>query len=75
MSGTEFFSVVQFFEDGSQEYVRTHVDADETVTAFKHYTNNVTAKAGITVRVIIVDCLDCTNAEWIFGQGVVFPKP
>ena len=69
MSGTEFFSVVQFFEDGSQEYVRTHVDADEAVTAFKHYTNNV------TVRVIIVDCLDCTNAEWIFGQGVVFPKP
>ncbi len=71
----ELFNVIQFFENGTQEQVRTFVPAEEAVEAFKHYTNNVASRIGTTKRVIITDQLDCTNAEWIHGQGVVFPKP
>lgn len=34
---TEKFSVCQFFEDGSYEYVRRYVLIAEAVEAFKHY--------------------------------------
>lgn len=72
---TELFSVCQFFEDGQYEYVRRRIPADEAVRVFETYTNNPAAKIGITKRVIITDSGDCTNAEWRFGEGVVFPKP
>ena len=42
--------------------------------AAKHYTTCVTAKIGITARVIITDQGDSIVFEWIFGKGVVFPK-
>ena len=71
----ETFSVWQFFSDDYYEKVRDHVSAEEAMKAFHHYTNSVAAKAGITQRVIIVDGGDCTNAEWKFGEGIVFPKP
>jgi hypothetical protein len=67
------FSVCQFFEDGSYEYVQRFVSAEEAVNAAMHYTNNVATKIGITKRVIITDGGDCTNWEWIEGKGVVFP--
>lgn len=66
------FSVCQFFEDGSYEYVRRFVDAEEAVKTARHYTTNVAAKLGLTKRVIITDGGDCTNFEWKFGEGVVF---
>ena len=72
-TSTELFHVFQFFENGTQEQVRTSVCAKEAVDAFLHYTNNIPARCGLTKRVIIVDQLDCTNAEWIYGQGIVFP--
>jgi hypothetical protein len=68
------FSVCQFFSDGSYEYVRRYVDADEAIKTFGHYTNNVATRAGITVRVIITDSGDCVNAEWRLNEGLVFPK-
>jgi hypothetical protein len=49
------FSVCQFFEDGSYEYVRRGVGPKEAVEAAHHYTNNVAAKQGIVKRVIITD--------------------
>lgn len=67
------FSVCQFFANGEYEYVSRWVSAVEAVTAFHHYTNSVGARLGTTVRVIITDGGDSTNAEWIFGKGVVFP--
>jgi hypothetical protein len=42
--------------------------------AFKHYCTSVGAKMGTTNRVIITDSGDCTNAEWVFGEGLVFPS-
>ena len=68
------FSVCQFFEDGSYEYVRRRVNAEEAVKAAVFYTTNVASRMGITRRVIITDGGDCTNWEWQFGKGVTFPQ-
>ena len=70
---TELFSVFQFFADDTQEKVRSYVSAEEAVEAFNHYTCSVAARVGATKRVIVTDQFDCTNMEWIFGQGVTFP--
>ena len=67
------FSVCQFFEDDSYEYVRRFVSAEEAVKAAKHYTNNVSSRLGLTKRVIITDGGDCIAFEWKHGEGVVFP--
>lgn len=72
MSDDGEFSVCQFFDDGSYEYVRRFVSAEEAVKAAKHYTESVGAKIGMTQRVIITDGGDCTNFEWQFGKGITF---
>ena len=74
MSENEF-SVCQFFVDGSYEYVRRFVGAEEAVKAAHHYTTSVGARLGTTVKVIITDGGDCTNFMWEFGKGVVYPTP
>jgi hypothetical protein len=67
------FSVCQFFDDDSYEYVRRYVSAEEAVKAAQHYTNNVATMLGVTKRVIITDGGDCIAWEWVRGKGVVFP--
>jgi len=57
------YNVVQFFKDGSYEYVRKAVTAEEAVKATQHYTMSVGARMGTTVRVIITDMMDCTCFE------------
>jgi hypothetical protein len=69
----EKFSVCQFFEDGTYEYVRRFVDAKQAVEVAHHYTHNVAARHGIVDRVIITDDGDCTVFEWKFGEGVTYP--
>jgi len=69
------FSVCQFFPNGQYEYVRRWVTAEEAFKAFQHYISSVGARAGTTVRVIITDGGDCTNAEWVRGKGITFPLP
>jgi len=66
------YNVVQFFEDGSYEYVRKAVPALEAVQATQHYTQSVAARAGITKRVIITDMMDCTCFEWKDGK-IIYP--
>jgi hypothetical protein len=66
------FSVVQFFIDGSQEYVRRNVSAEEALKALKHYTSNVATKLGVVNRVILTDGGDFTNIEWINGKGFTY---
>jgi hypothetical protein len=68
------FSVCQFFKDGTYEYTRRFVPAEEAVLAFRHYCTSVAAKLGMTVRVIVTDGGDCTNMEWQYGKGIVFPE-
>lgn len=67
------FSVWQWFDNGSREHVLQHVPAEEAVRCASNLTLSVGAQIGTTVRVIIVDALDCTNFEWEFGKGVVYP--
>jgi hypothetical protein len=67
------FSVCQFFPDGSYEYTRRFVSAEEAMRAFHHYCTSVGARLGTTVRVIITDGGDCVNAEWEYGKGLTFP--
>jgi hypothetical protein len=69
----EEFSVVQFFTDGSYEYVRRGVGAEEAVNAARHYTNNVATRLGVVDRVIITDGGDCVCFEWKKDEGVTFP--
>ncbi len=69
---SDTYSVCQFFEDGSYEYVRRNVEPEEAVKAAKHYTSSVAAKLGVTRRVIITDGGDCINFEWQYGKGVTF---
>ncbi len=71
----EKFSVCQFLEDGSYEYVRRDILVEEALEVAKSYCNNVSAKLGLTKRVIITDSGDCTVFEWKSGEGVVFPPP
>jgi cellulase/cellobiase CelA1 len=68
----EEFSVCQFFEDGTSEYVRRNVGPKEAVDAAHHYCNSVGARMGFTKRVIITDGGDCVNFEWVYGKGVTF---
>lgn len=70
---TEEFSVCQFFSDGTYEYVRRWVNAEEAVKVAKHYTGSAGAKLGTTVKVIITDGGDMTAFEWQHGKGIVFP--
>lgn len=69
------FNVCQFFEDGTYEYVRQNVSAEDAVNATHHYCHSVGAQMGVTRRVIITDGGDCTNFEWKFGKGITFPAP
>lgn len=67
------FSVCQFFPDGSYEYVRRFVSAQEAVEAARHYCTSVGARLGTTQRVIITDGGDRVNFEWQFGKGITYP--
>jgi hypothetical protein len=67
------FSVVQFFEDGSYEYVRKFVSAEEAMKAANHYCTSMGVKMGFVKRVIITDGGDCCCFDWQSDKGVVFP--
>lgn len=70
---SELFNVVQFFKDGTHEYVRREVEMAEAVEGARHYCSSVAAKLGMVVRVIITDDGDHTCFEWQYGKGVTFP--
>jgi len=67
------FSTVQFFEDGTHEYVRRFVSPEEAVEAAEHYIKNVAARIGITVKVIVTDGGDYTNFQWERDKGISYP--
>lgn len=75
MNSDKEFSVCQFFDDGTYEYVRRNVSAEEAMQAFAHYTHNVATRMGWVKRVIITDTGDCTCFEWQNGLGITFPSP
>ena len=67
------FSVVQFFDNGTHEYVRRGVAAKEAVEAAAHYCGSVGARLGFVTTVIITDGDDYRVFQWEHGKGVVFP--
>lgn len=74
METSNEFSVCQFFQDDTYEYVRRFVSAEEAMKAFQSYTTSVGARLGTTKKVIITDGGDCINAEWQYGKGLTYPK-
>lgn len=69
----DLFSVVQFFQDDTWEYVLQDVEAATAVDRAKTCTVQPAALIGVVRRVIITDSGDFTNFEWKFGEGVVYP--
>ena len=73
MNEEKEFSVVQFFEDNSYEYVRRFVSASEAAKAAEHYIHSLGAQLGFVKRVIVTDGNDFCCFDWVNGKGVVFP--
>ena len=67
------FNVVQFFENGTCEYVRRNVDVGEALKAVRHYCHSVAAQMGVVDRVIVTDGGDFCCFEWQRDKGVTFP--
>lgn len=70
---TNTYSVTQFFSDGVWEMIRRDVSAEDAIKTFATYTRNPAAMIGLTKRVIVTDSGDCINAEWRYGEGIVYP--
>jgi hypothetical protein len=68
-------SVYRFFADGKWELVESFADHEMAVRTATALTDSVSAKIGLTSRVIIMDHMDFTSFEWIRGRGLVFPTP
>ena len=66
-------SVYRFFSDGKWELVESFTDRELAVRTATALTDSVSAKIGLTLRVIIMDEMDFTSFEWIRGRGLVFP--
>jgi hypothetical protein len=49
------------------------VSVEEAAKRAKFYTTNVSAKFGLTSRVIITDGGDCIAFEWEHGKGITYP--
>jgi hypothetical protein len=69
----ERFNVVQFFPDGTSEYVANSVGPEEAVKVAWSFTERPAALLGIIRRVIITGTDDATVFEWRFGEGVTYP--
>jgi hypothetical protein len=67
------FSVMQFFPDGTCEYVKRFVGAEEAVRTAKDYSTRPAVLLGVIERIIITDGGDYTVFEWKAGEGVTFP--
>ena len=68
------YSVCQFFPDGSYEYVKRFVGAQEAAETAKSYTERPAALMGIIRKVMITDGGDFCVFLWEHGKGVVYPK-
>lgn len=70
---TERFNVIQFFPDGTYEYVLRNADAETAVDTAKSYTERPAAMIGMIRQVMITDDGDRCCFLWQYGRGVLFP--
>lgn len=68
-------SVYRFFSDGKWELVERFTSHEMAVRTATALADSVSAKIGLTSRVIIMDEMEFTSFEWIRGRGLVFPTP
>ena len=69
----EKFNVIQFFGDNTYHTYADEVDATTALKAAYQLIHDIGCQTGMIVRVIITDVGDCTNFEWKFGEGIVYP--
>jgi len=67
------FSVAQFFDDETYEYVRRFVTAGEAMVAARDYSRSVAARSGLIAKIIITDGGDYTVFQWERGKGITYP--
>jgi hypothetical protein len=67
------FSLYRFFADGKWELVERFADHEMAVRTATALIDSVSAKIGLTSRVIIMNDMDFTSFEWVRGRGLVFP--
>lgn len=69
------YSVCTFHVDGTHVYVEPRfVCAEEAMRMALSCIESVSARIGITQRIIITDGADDTTFEWEHGHGVIFPR-
>lgn len=73
MTDTETFNVCQYFPNGSYDYIKRYVTAEEAMATAKNYIGRPAAIVGIIQRLIITDGGDCIVFEWQFNKGITFP--
>jgi hypothetical protein len=66
-------SVYQFFANGKWELVESFAEAELALRTARALAQSVSAKIGLTSRIIIMDEMGFTSFEWIKGRGLVFP--
>ena len=74
----ETFSVYYYSNEALGNIVECEcrsVNFAEAAKWFAHHTTNVTAKTGLTARVIMTDNDDMIVAEWKYGKGITWPYP
>lgn len=70
----EFFSVYQFFQNGTWERVKHRVSDKEAIETAHDLINRPAAKLGIISEVLVTDSGDIGVFEWKHGEGIVWPK-
>ena len=66
-------SVYQFFANGKWELIESFTDTEMALRTARALAQSVSAKIGLTSRVIIMDEMGFTSFEWVKGRGLVFP--
>ena len=69
----ERFNVVQYFADGSYEYVRKNILIEEAKDVLGSCIKSVGARMGTTVKILMTDMMDFTLFHWEHGKGIIFP--
>jgi hypothetical protein len=69
----EFSVLIEFPGDAGCQWVARFVGAEEAVLTARDYSRRPAALAGFIARIAIIDSMDCTVFEWLYGKGVTFP--
>ena len=66
------FKLYRWLADDVQETVGSGMELRQAADEFWHLTNNVSARTGITTRVMIVDWREDAQLLWEYGRGYTY---